>query len=440
MKNIRSLPNRFFEYADRLSTARAVLLLICLSVLIKLAYIQFAAGGLGSFPAEGTDGRVFDQAARTLLTDRVYGMEPGRTMLQPPPGEAFFLAGLYAVSGQSIVVAKLAHVALLTFTVVIVYFTGTILFTRPVGLLAGLLVAVDPAQAYLAGTFLSEPLFITAVCTGIYLWLRTQRSSRPLWLAIAAGLVFGVASLTRNQGAMFVAIIVAGALLTRGRILPVRVALITAATAALIVLPWTYRNYVASGHFVPISTNGGITLWSGNNPEFNWRQPMPMSLPIYDAPMGLNDYETDQYYHNRAMQWIAARPLKFLQNGVKKLIMLYSFDPATVRPEKAWLFRLAGLVPYGIALPFILLGIITAIRNPRTWVLLTYVGLVTLVAFVYWGDSRVRAPIQPYLYLLAASWLVSRMWLAGPAALNQVQHSRAGRGVAREGILHQSAR
>src|SRR5260370_25915508 len=115
MKNIRSLPNRFFEYADRLSTARAVLLLICLSLLIKLAYIQFAAGGLGSFPAEGTDGRVFDQAARVLLADRAYGADPGQAMLQPPPGDAFLLAGLYAVSGQSIVVAKLAHVALLTF-------------------------------------------------------------------------------------------------------------------------------------------------------------------------------------------------------------------------------------------------------------------------------------------------------------------------------------
>jgi hypothetical protein len=246
---------------------------------------------------------------------------------------------------------------------------------------------------------------------------RAQESSRHLRLAIGAGLLFGIASLTRNQGVMFVAVIVMGALLTRGRMIPIRVTLITAATAMLLVLPWTYRNYTASGHLVLISTNGGLTLWSANNPDFDWRQPMPMSLPIYQAPAGLTDYELDQYYRNRAVQWIQSHPSKFALNGVKKVIMLYSFNPASVRPEMAWIFRLAGLVPYGLILPFILLGIIAAIRNPRTWILLSYVSLTTVVAFVFWGDSRVRAPIQPYLYLLAASWVFPRMRLAGSPVL-----------------------
>ncbi len=409
VSDIRSRVANLCGYADRLGTARSALIVIALSFFVKLAYVHFGAGGLESFPSEGTDGSVFDLAARTLLTHGLYATEPSRPILQPPPGEAFFLAGLYAVSGHSLVFAKLAHIALLTFVAVIVYFTGKLMFTPAVGLLAGVLVAIDPGQAYLSGTFLSEPLFMTLMCAGIYLLLRTRQSSFSSWMALGAGLIFGLASLTRNQGAMFVAIMLCGALITRGRMLSLKIGGIAAVSALLLVLPWTYRNYRVSGHFVPISTNGGLTLWSGNNPDFDWRQPMPMSLPIYRAPTGLTDYELDRYYRSRAMQWIWEHPFRFVLNGIKKLIMLYSFDPASVRPEMLWIFRLAGLVPYGLFLPLILLGIRAAIRDPRTWLLVGYIGLITLVAFVYWGDSRVRAPIQPYLYLLAASWLVARV-------------------------------
>ncbi len=38
-----------------------------------------------------------------------------------------------------------------------------------------------------------------------------------------------------------------------------------------VISPWTIRNFVALGAYVPISTNGGTSLYLGNNPDANFR-------------------------------------------------------------------------------------------------------------------------------------------------------------------------
>ncbi len=101
------------------------------------------------------------------------------------------------------------------------------------------------------------------------------------------------------------------------------------------------------------------------------------------------------------MEWIAGHPIEFLSNGIRKVIVLYNFDPMSSRPEVAGLYRLAGIFPYGILMPFIAIGLLATVRNEKFWIILWYILFTTAMAFVFYGDSRIRAPIQPYLYLFA---------------------------------------
>jgi hypothetical protein len=36
---------------------------------------------------------------------------------------------------------------------------------------------------------------------------------------------------------------------------------------AIVVLPWTIRNYVQFNKFILVSNNGGVNFWMGNNPN-----------------------------------------------------------------------------------------------------------------------------------------------------------------------------
>lgn len=379
--------------------ARALFLAVLLvSVAVKIGFVMLFDAGLGAFPSEGSDNIFYHTTAANLFETGVFGYERGIPTVGMPPGQSAFLAFLYAVSGESFAFAKLAHILLLSLVASLTFLTGKALSGNAVGFAAGLLIAVDPAQAYLSATFLSEPLFIFLMCVGIYFLVRQRVRARWAWF-VGAGICFGLAGLTRNQGWLFAGFLVLAAIVTRGRMMSVRSALVVAIVAVVVIAPWTFRNYLVSGEFIPVSSEGGLTLWASNNPEFVWRQPMPMSNPIYARPPNLDSHGVDQYYRARALEWIAVHPDQFLLNGARKVITLYNFDPLSARPEVSMLYRLAGLFPYGLMLPFIFLGLIMQWRDERLWVIYAYILFTTLLAIVFWGDSRIRAPIQPYLYL-----------------------------------------
>jgi hypothetical protein len=127
---------------------------------------------------------------------------------------------------------------------------------------------------------------------------------------------------------------------------------------------------------------------------------MPMSLPVYRVPEGLSGQDIDQYYRQRAFEWMIGHPVDFVVNGFRKVFMLYNFYPLSWRPEVSGLYRIAGIFPYGLFLPFILMGFLGYLRNPRFSIILWYILFTTMLAGIFYGDSRIRAPIQPYLYLL----------------------------------------
>ncbi len=425
MPRIAVVIRRFFDMVNNLAPAKAIVVIAVLSLAVKLGYIIILGGGLNTFPTEGTDVAFYHQAAVNLLHTGVFGDVPGKPTVAMPPGQSVFLAILYAVSNYSFAFAKLAHVALLTVAAVLTYLTGKGLASPSVGFWAGVLIAIDPAQAYLAGTFLSDSLFIFLMVLGIYLLARHQLYPRLGWL-IGAGICFGLAGLTRNQGWLFAIALWLGALVTWGRLISIRVTTTVLIVTIVVISPWTWRNYRVTGQFIPVSVEGGLTLWASNNPEFVFRPPMPMSLPVYQAPVGLSGPAIDQYYRQRAITWILSHPVDFIVNGFRKVFALYNFDPMSWRPEVSGLYRLAGVFPYGIMLPFILVGLFPNLRRPKFRIVLWYLLFTTLMAILFYGDSRIRAPIQPYLYLYGvlgvqavAGWAQSRHRQPADLLVNQ---------------------
>lgn len=399
------------DSGNQISLKLAIPILVILSLSIKIGYIVLMSGGLGAFPAEGTDGFFHYQVAMNILKNGTYGIIPGHSITGTPPGEAVLLALLYYISGNSIAFAKFAHVMLLTAVPVIIYLTASRLAGKLIGLSAGILTAIDPAQTYLSATFLAECLYIFLMTLGIYLLVEYFYLTRMKQL-VGAGICFALAGLTRNEGWLFVLALLPGSIVTLQRLISIRAEMILLIVTCAILAPWTYRNYRETGEFIPVSSNGGLTLWSGNNPDFVWRQPMPMSLPIYGKPTDLSDPEVDKYYRGRALDWIAGHPAEFLINGVRKITLLYYFDPISARSQMQFLFLLAGLFPYGMMLPFIIIGVVSNLRTEKFWLVLWYILFTTALAFVFFGDSRVRAPIQPYLYLfgcLGITWCFERI-------------------------------
>jgi len=127
-----------------------------------------------------------------------------------------------------------------------------------VGLLCAAVPLTVPAFWKYTPRFMPEAIALAAVALGL-----SAIPVRRFWLAGAA---LGVGALGRPELAVLGALSLV-ALPTRHRAWA-----LTALTMAVVILPFTIRNAVASRRFVPISANAGTNLWLGNLRE-RWLEP-----------------------------------------------------------------------------------------------------------------------------------------------------------------------
>ena len=195
-----------------------------------------------------------------------------QSSVQSPP-YPLLLAGLYWHYGVRSESAHLAAEVLNCFagaaTVPLAFLMVRNLRGRPtVALVTAALVAVWPTQL-LAAAYVQAICLITLCTLGVVvLWYRSIDTGRLLpWVGF--GLVGCVAALT--EPVLLPAMALAGVMVLLHPPLdwPTRLrnGAVLFACAVVVIGPWTYRNYVVHGAFMPIKSTFWVNVWKGNNPH-----------------------------------------------------------------------------------------------------------------------------------------------------------------------------
>jgi len=129
---------------------------------------------------------------------------------------------------------------------------------------------------------------------------------------------------------------------------------------------WMIRNAIAFHHFIPLTTDAGVTLWEGNNPLsrelFKTRQneaaPVPkgtaFNIPhFYEGCAtpnwcrnGISEYDESKELSAMAMTWIKTHPKNFATLTVWRMAGIWS---PFLTPEKTFGSNqiLNGAIKYG---------------------------------------------------------------------------------------------
>jgi 4-amino-4-deoxy-L-arabinose transferase-like glycosyltransferase len=371
-----------------------------------------------------------DVFARTLVASGTFGFLPGVPSAYTQPLYAWFLAALYWPLDRSWAVVGLAQITVAVATALLVLAIGTHLATVRTGVLAALVATLHPYLVW-HDIHVNREILDGLLAAAIVLLALLAYERRSLPWALALGAVTGLAILS-NARLLLLPLVLAPYVAWRvrpaGR--AVAAAALVVAGAALVTAPWVARNEVVIG--CATITTDTRALWKANNPATydvlargGWIDDVPdlPGVPPWPekaagisvaAAKAVDECAQSSFYRDQVLDFWRDHPGEKARLAAQAVGMLWSpFLSVTADdPGQQGVSDLAQrTVEPAFVLALYALAVWGALLAPRRFVVLAglLLGFNTLMAMVFAGTVRYRAPWDFVLALLAA-FALERAW------------------------------
>ncbi len=347
------------------------------------------------------------------------------------PFYVFFLAGIYKVFGHNYYIVRVIQIIISSLSCVLLFFIARKLFNQTTALIAAGIYTFYGTIIFYDCELLNPVLLIFFNLLGLLLLIyATEKPKIYTWLL--CGFVFGLSIITRENTLLFMPVIMLWIFFVfRKRTTSKTILIYTLSflSAVIIVItPVTIRNYLVEKDIVLVSHTGGINFFIGNmektdyyltlQPGYNWIQ--LLSMPESDAGKYLKSSARSRWFFNTTFRFILTHPVKWSKVFLKKIAVFwngYEFDPNyDIQYVKKYssihrimMCKFAGIhFPFGIIVPFALLGIFLAFRNkscfnqPNLFLILAYIGIFSISVMLFLIKARYRLPVIPFFILFAA--------------------------------------
>ena len=386
---------------------RSLLVLCCLVVVVIQIAEIFTVRTIYS-----DDSLEYLKLANTLFVHHAYISDFGFATSYWPVGYPAYLAFVTIVFGNTILVVRLLNVLITLGLVFTLYAVFKQWLDERERLLFILVTALFPNLVLSSNVLLSDYLFTLLLWLTVLLYLRRDYLRYSF---VLIGLLIGAMSYLRPI-ALLLPVVFSIALWKEHGLWLNRLKLVAGFLIFIAVIaPWTLRNYLLFGTFVPISTNGGYNFLMGNR---------------VGAPGGVNhDFSYNHANAHEAeesanavrigVRDILAHPLDAVTRMPRKIFDLYrrgdsSLSWAFKRTEKplgpfllSFLFYSTNAVSYFVIYISLLAiaGLYLFKRPVGIHPLLVVIyGYVILVTLVFVGSERYLIPVIPVHQFLFAKF------------------------------------
>ena len=385
-------------------------------VVAALAVRAIVLVQLGSHPLLQPTG-VLDDAIYVQLAHRVAAgdLALGPDVYFLSPFYTYFLGLVFALTGGSILAARVIQVLLGAAGVALIMATATSWFGKRPGMIAGALAACAGMFAFNEILILQSS--IDVFLTSLALFALTRAVRTRAWVGfVAAGLAFGALVLNRPNALPCVGIVALVWIATnRSKEAVFQVAALVLGTS-LLLAPVALRNRIVAGDVVLVTSHGGLNFYIGNRAgaDGTWKSLEGITPSVAGQARDAQRVASQalgrtvsasgasDYYYGLAWKWIGANPGAWMELMARKLALTINAVDVALNYSYTYFSRdEASLLSVLIIGPWLLipLGIVgLVVGGPRehrssylTWVLFAPVYAVSVAAFFV--SSRYRLPL-----------------------------------------------
>lgn len=392
-------------------------LLVALTVLVRLWHVWWSAKN-PTFWSPAVDPGWYDRYAQAIVNGDWGPFPFFRAPLYPA-----FLAGVYAIFGRDLVMARMLNIVFQAFAAWGIFKVGASYFSRAFGIISALFFALNGACIFYGGELVSVSLEILASVLVAWATLRLMREQS--WSAVATcGLAWGTAAIVRPNFLMVAPVALVWLLMllkkhgSWQRVLPL--GLSWALGLFLPIMPVTAVNLIKGHEWVLIATQGGVNFWIGNNPESTG---ILSVLPGYGNTWLMEDAELEAerelghevgqgelsaFYFSKGKAFLQEHPWLGLRLMIRKTLLFFNRFEISNNKHIAYFSSLTPGLPwliylnFGVLVPLALVGF-WSLRNQTSTLLLGSLILVYALSVVlFFITTRFRLPAVPWLTWLAA--------------------------------------
>ncbi len=402
--------------ATLFGSASGVVLLVLTSAAaftLRLVYL-LPLRGQALFDEPHRDSIEYVDRARGILAGDFWGRG---VYFHSAPLYPYFLALVMGPTGATgLWWVRVVQALLSGLTAGLLALTGRRLFGRAAGVATAALAVLYAPFLFYSGELLEITLTLFFLALLAWILAREQLAARHL---VAAGLCLGLAALGKPNLLILapVVLVALGFLrpLARPARWPWRRGLLFAAGIVVVVAPFTLRNKLVGDDWVLISSNGGINLFIGNNPQATggFQVPTAMQYDLEHSSQRVaaealghaaKPSEASRFWASRAWAFLTERPGQALKLVVRKAGLLIGsyeipnhFNIYFFRENFAPVLRWP-LVWYTLALPFGVLGLVAGLRRGRRSRLAAACLLaIAATVLLFFVTSRYRLPLLIWL-------------------------------------------